>query len=126
MSLAPGLARLQLDGFAGRVERRRLADEGVALVLAQDGPALLRVDADLAVAPDLLQARLTRERLARIEHLQATELVPLGMAVRRVVVEADLGVEGVDLPVGREDQRVDLDQLRVTLDEAAVELLQDV
>ena len=54
------------------------------------------------------------------------ELVPLGMAERGVVVERHLGVERVHLALGREDERVDLDQIGVALDVAAPQLQQDV
>jgi hypothetical protein len=43
-----------------------------------------------------------------------------------VVVEADLGVERVDLSVGRQDQRIDLDQIGIAIDEAPVKLPQNV
>ena len=79
-------------------------------------------DADAALEADVLQALLVGQLLPLVEHLGAAELVPLGMAEGGVVVEADLGVEGVDLALGREDQRVDLGQVAVALDVAAVEL----
>ena len=64
--------------------------------------------------------------LALVELLGGPVLVPLGMAERGVVVEADLGVEGVHLAVGPQDQRVDLGQVAVALGEAAVQLDEDV
>ena len=48
------------------------------------------------------------------------------MAVERAVVDRELGVERLDDAVGRDDQRVDLGEHRVALDEAAVELSDDV
>ena len=48
------------------------------------------------------------------------------MAETRVVVERHLRVERVHLPVGREDQRVDLHEVGVAVDEQRVELQQDV
>ena len=73
-------------------------------------------DADVAVEADVLQALLAGQLLALVEHLGGLELLPLGVAELGVVVEAHLGVEGVDPPVGREDQRVDLGQVAVALD----------
>ena len=76
-------------------------------------------DADRAVEPDVLQALLLGQLLAVVEHLGRLVLGPLGVAELGVVVEADLGVEGVDLAGRLEDQRVDLGQVAVALDEAA-------
>ena len=56
----------------------------------------------------------------------AAVLVPLGVTERGVVVEADLGVEGVHLAGRLQDQRVDLGEVAVALGEAAVELDEDV
>ena len=83
-------------------------------------------DADGAVEADVLQVLLAGQLLALVELLGGPVLVPLRVAERGVVVEADLGVEGVHLAVGREDQRVDLGQVAVALGEAAVQLDQDV
>ena len=47
------------------------------------------------------------------------------MPVERVVVDRELRVERLHLAVGRDDQRVDLAQHRVALDEGLVELLDD-
>ena len=49
-----------------------------------------------------------------------------GMAVERAVVDGELRVERLDHAVRRDDQRVDLGEHRVALDEAAVELPDDV
>ena len=43
------------------------------------------------------------------------------MAEQRVVVEADLGVEADQLPVLGDDQRIDLEQAHVLLDERLVQ-----
>ena len=43
------------------------------------------------------------------------------MAEGRLVVEGDLGVEGADLTRGGEDERVDLDEIGIALEVAAVE-----
>ena len=79
-----------------------------------------------AVEADVLQVVLAGQLLALVELLGGPELVPLGMAERGVVVEADLGVEGVHAAVGPQDQRVDLGQVAVALGEAAVQLDEDV
>ena len=58
--------------------------------------------------------------------LGVAELGDVGMAVERAVVDRELRVERLHLAVGRHDQRVDLGEHRVALDEAAVELPDDV
>ena len=54
-------------------------------------------DADGALEADVLQALLAGQLLALVELLGGLELVPLRVAELGVVVEAHLGVEGVDL-----------------------------
>ena len=83
-------------------------------------------DADGAVETDVLQVVLAGQLLALVELLGGAELVPLGMAERGVVVQADLGVEGVHAAVRAEDERVDLGQVAVALGEAAVQLHEHV
>ena len=46
----------------------------------------------------------------------------VGMAEKRVVVEVDLGVEAAQLAVLGHDQRIDLEQAHVLVDEGRVEL----
>ena len=53
--------------------------------------------------------------LARVAHLGGVVLGVVGVTEYRVVVEGDLGVERVHPAVGREDQRVDLDEVGVAL-----------
>ena len=89
-------------------------------------PAPLAMMPTDAVEPDVLQVVRAGELLALVELLGRAELVPLGMAEGGVVVEADLGVEGVHAAVGSQDQRVDLGQVAVALGEAAVQLHEDV
>ena len=60
--------------------------------------------------------------VALLGRLVLRPLVPEG----GVVVEGHLGVEGMHAPVGREDQRVDLDQVGVTVDVRAVQLHEHV
>ena len=45
------------------------------------------------------------------------------MAVERVIVERHLGVEALEIAVGGDDQRVDLEHLHVLRDEGGIELL---
>ena len=52
-----------------------------------------------AFEPDVLQVVRAGELLALVELLGRLELLPLGMAEGGVVVEADLGVEGVHAAV---------------------------
>ena len=82
-------------------------------------------DADDAVEADVLQALLLRQLLAGVDLGVVLVLLPLGVAEGRVVVEGDLGVERVHLAVGREDQRVDLGEVAVAFDVAAVERHQE-
>ena len=63
-------------------------------------PGAVGDDADRAVEADVLQVLLLGQPLAVVEHLGRLPLGPLRMAERGVAVEADLGVEGVDLAVG--------------------------
>ena len=83
-------------------------------------------DADAAVEADVLQALVVGRRLALVALLGGVVLLVLGVAEHGVAVEGDLGVEGVHPAVGREDERVDLDQVGVALDVGPVELLEDV
>ena len=115
-------------GAAADVEEvgGRAADLVDDVERAHRQPGAVGDDADRAVEADVLQVLLRGQLLALVELLGGAELVPLGVAEGGVVVEADLGVEGVHLAVGLEDQRVDLGQVAVALGEAAVELDEDV
>ena len=93
---------------------------------AHGQPGTIGDDADAARQPDVLQPFAARQVLALVQHLGCPVFLPLRVAELSVVVEADLRIQGMHPPVGREHQRVDLDQIGVTLDEAAVELAQDV
>ena len=101
---------------------RKLAARAADLVddveRAHRQPGAVGDDADRAVEADVLQVVLAGHLLALVELLGGPVLVPLGMAERGVVVEADLGVEGVHAAVGPQDQRVDLGQVAVALGEA--------
>ena len=89
-------------------------------------PGAVGDDADRAVETDVLQVVLACQLLTLVELFRRPVLVPLGMAERGVVVEADLGVEGVHPTVGPQDQRVDLGEIAVALGEASVQLDQDL
>ena len=58
--------------------------------------------------------------------LEVAHLGDVGMPVERVVVDGELRVERPHLAFRRDDQRVDLAEHRVGLDEAGVELPDDV
>ena len=58
--------------------------------------------------------------------LEVAHLRDVGVLVERVVVDGELRVERPHLALGRDDQRVDLAEHRVGLDEAGVELADDV
>ena len=88
-------------------------------------PGAVAEDADRAVELDVGDALLARERLERVGGARVAELRDVGMTVERAVVDRELRVERLHLAVGRHDQRVDLGQHRVGLDEAAIELLDD-
>ena len=79
-------------------------------------PAPLAMMPTVAVEADVLQALLVGRLLPLVAHLGGLVLVPLGWRKAALSSRRDLGVEGVDPAVGREDQRVDLDQVGVALD----------
>ena len=89
-------------------------------------PGAVGDHADVALEPDVLQALLVGRLLALVAHLGGLVLLVVGVAERRVAVERDLGVEGVDLAGGLQDQRVDLGEVGVALGVGRVELPQDV
>ncbi len=64
--------------------------------------------------------------LPLVADLRGVVLLVVRVAELAVAVEGHLGVEGVDLAVGREDERVDLDEIGVALDVGVVELQEDV
>ena len=73
-----------------------------------------------------VQPELRRFDLERIFLSEIAQLLDVGVPVERVVVDRELRVERPDLALGGDDQRVDLAEHRVALDEAAVELADDV
>ena len=64
-------------------------------------------------------------RSLRVGRLDVAHLGHVGMAEERVVVDGELRVERLHLALGRDDQRVDLAEHRVEVDERPVELLDD-
>jgi hypothetical protein len=105
--------------------RRRTPNlvDHVAGAHRQPGP--VGDDPHVTVETHILQALRARQPLPLVELVDVTELLPLGMAEGGVVVQGHLGIQGVNLPLRCQDQRVDLDQVGVTLHIAAVEGHQD-
>ena len=68
---------------------------------------------------------LSREGLERIGRVEIAHLGHVGMPVEGVVVDRELRVERLHLPVRRHDERVDLAEHRVEADERVVELADD-
>ena len=77
--------------------------------------------ADVAVEPDVVQRELRGLDLERILFGDVAQLAEIGVAIERVVVEADLGVERQQIAALGQDQRVDLDHRGVGLDERLVD-----
>ena len=99
---------------AGVEEVRRLAAGlGDDVEGAHHQPGAVAEDPDVAVELDVLHALLLRAALDRVFVLLVGQLLVLGVAVQRVVVERDLRVERLDLALRRHDQRVDLRERRV-------------
>ena len=108
---------------------RKLAGDAAHLVDHVQGahgqPGAVGDDADGAVQADVLQALLVGGLLAVVTLLGRLVLGPL-VAEVGVGVQGHLGVQGVDLAGGLEDERVDLHQVGVAVDVGPVELEQDV
>ncbi len=80
-------------------------------------------DADFAVELDVVQTRLLGLGLQRVGSALVLELFVLGVAhLARVVIEGDLAIEGDDVAVAVEDERVDLDEGRALAGVDVVEL----
>jgi hypothetical protein len=60
--------------------------------------------------------------LPLVLHVASGKVGPLGMPVGGIVIEGDLGVEGMHHPLGREDEGVDLCQITVALGVTGVQL----
>ncbi len=105
--------RLGLGAAAGVEEvGRRAARLGDDVEGRHAEPGAVGEDADVAVELDVGEALLLRHRLLRILD-RVGDLGQVLVAEERVAVDRHLGVEGDDLAVGGDDQRVDLDQVRV-------------
>ena len=85
-------------------------------------PGAVAEDADLAVELHVRDAAFLGHLLLRVLGGRVAHLGDLGPAGERVVVHRHLRVQSGHLPVGGDDQRVDLDEHRVDLDECVVEL----
>jgi len=85
-----------------------------------------RVDdaANVAVEVHIADADARGLALDRVGDVVARRVGEQPLTVVRVVVEADLGVEGDDPPVGRHRERVDLEQRAVQLAEERQHLAQ--
>ena len=73
--------------------------------------------ADLAVELDVGEVVFRRLDLHRVFFVEIAQRLDVLVAVERVVVEIDLGVEADDLAVLGHDQRIDLQQAHVLGDE---------
>ena len=62
----------------------------------------------VAIQLDVVQAEARRFHFQRIFFVQIAQLEQIFVAIERVVVEIDLGVQRVDLAVFGEDERIDL------------------
>ena len=81
--------------------------------------------ADLAVELDVGDVLRSGERLERVGGILVAHLGDIRVAVERVVVDRELGVERLHDTVGRHDQRVHLAEHGVEADECVVELADD-
>ena len=106
--------------------RRAAADERDHVERGHHEPGAVAEDPDLAVELDVGDALLARGALLRRVRLEVAHLCDVGVLVERVVVDGELRVERAYLAFGGDDQRVDLAEHRVGLDEAGVELPDDV
>ena len=77
--------------------------------------------ADVAIELDVVQGELRRLDLERIFFVEIAQLLDVGVAEERVVVEVHLRVEREQVAVFGDDQRIDLEQRGVGGDERLVE-----
>src|SRR5690606_4113160 len=94
-----GLAAVQLDDVHGGHGQAGAVDEA----------------GDVAVEADVVEAELTGGHLARILLGRVAHGDDVLLAVQRVVVEVELGVEGDHLVVAGDGQRIDFDERAVAL-----------
>src|SRR3954453_255384 len=115
--------RVGLRAAAGVEEVRGLpADLGDDVERRHHEPGAVAEDPDVAVELDVGQAALLGHLLLRILRRRVAQGRVLGVAEQRVAVERDLRVERPQLALGRDDQRVDLEEHRVLGDERLVQL----
>ena len=118
-----GRGDLLLGGAAADVEEvRRLAAVQLDDVHRRHRePGAVDHAADVAVELDVVEVVPAGLDLLRVLLVEVAQLDHLGLAVERVAVEVHLGVERDDVALGGHDQRVDLDQAGVALDDAVVD-----
>ncbi len=104
-------AAVALAGIRDDVERRH------------DEPGAVADDADLAVELDVVEALLLGRRLERVGRGLVLERRVVGVPEVGVLVERHLAVERLEVAVAEQDERVDLDERGVLLDEHRPELL---
>ena len=78
--------------------------------------------ADGAVERNVIEVVFRRLDLLVVLLAEIAQRQDVGMAVERVVVEADLGIEADELAVLGDDQRIDLEQAHVLVGERFIEL----
>src|SRR5690606_16707470 len=91
----------------------RLAGVGDDVERAHDEPCAVADDAHRTIELDVVEVVLLGLRLERVRRGGVLELGVLRVTERGVVVEGDLAVEGDDLTVLGQHERVDLDERRV-------------
>ena len=94
-------AAVQLDDVHGRHRQAGAVDHA----------------ADVAIQLDIVQLVAARLDLVRILLVEIAQLDHLGLAIERIAVEVHLGVEGDQVAVLGDHQRIDLDQAGVELGE---------
>ncbi len=117
---------LRVAAAAEVAEVRRLAaGQGDDVERRHREPGPVREDADRSVELHVGDALLARGALLGRIGLGIAHLPDVGVPEEGVVVDGELRVERLDLAGGRDDQRVDLAEHRVELDEGLVQLPDD-
>src|SRR5688572_26244698 len=122
-----GFLHLVLVGAAAGVEevRRPAAADGDHVERRHRKACAVDHAADVAVEPDVGEVDLLGGALTRVLLVRVAQRGDVGVPVERVVVEVQLAVEREQLPLLRDDERVDLDQRGVPFDEQPVEPAQE-
>ena len=102
-----GLAAIKLDDVHGRHGQARAIDHA----------------ADLAVELDVGEIVFAGFDFGGIFFVQVAQRLDVLVAVKRIVVEIDLGIQADDLAVLGDDQRIDFQQAHILGDEGVVEAL---